>query len=292
MNSNWNNLILQGLVGHGLVGYNTIKTLIDASEPQPEVVKDYAEYFPSLSFIDNGIIENQCVRLYHKEHAGKSLYYINGPQPRSEEMNSFFLQKIISDIRELHSKQPIDLFISFGALVSKNLSYTDFMDVEYKSTEELAEKILSSEIALERNLRVATCGDLVFDDFAKSLDNPKDLKKESQGYISGLNGVLPALVGERLKIPTVTIMVETTGTDSRTNNFPVLAQFLGLLATKKALQFIQKVFLEGQQLEEKVDKILAELKTAAKQELINYIENDFSAEKNHESDYRNDKMYT
>lgn len=290
MNSDWNNIFLQGLVGHGLVGYNTVKTLIDNSET--DVIKDYAEYFPNLSFIDNGIIENQCVRLFRMDKLERTFYYINGPQPRADELNSFFLQKIISDIREIHANHPIDFFISFGALVSRNLSYADFPDFQYKNKEELAEKILASEIELDRKLRVATCGGLVFEDFAKSLGEPKDLQKETQGYISGLNGVLPALVGERLQIPTATIMVESTGADSRSNNFPVLAQFLGLLATKKALQFIQNVFFEGQEFDKKIDSILEELKSAAKQELINYIETDFSPEKSPESDYRNDKMYT
>ena len=208
------------------------------------------------------------------------------------ELASFFLQKIVSDIQELHKAKDIDLFLSFGAFVTKNLSYADFQDVSYENKEELAEKILQSEIEKPRNLYVATSGALDFDEFVKELKVEDKIIKETQGYISGLNGVLPALIGERLHIPTATIMIETTGTDSRTNNFPVLAQFLGLLATKKALQFIQDVFKFEKDLDKKIDNILNELKPTAKQELVNFFDKDFSDERNRETEYRNDKMYT
>ena len=139
---------------------------------------------------------------------------------------------------------------------------------------------------------IATSGHLAFDRFVEDLGLDEKIIKETQGYISGLNGVLPALIGERLKIPTATIMIETTGTDSRNNNFPVLSQFLGLLATKKALQFIEKVFTLDKKLDSKIDTILTELKDTARQELITFFDRDISDEKSRESDYRNDKMYT
>lgn len=292
MNPNWNKVILQGLVGNGLVGYNAIKTLIETFSS--DVVKDYAEFFPNISFIDNGIIENQCVRLFFNKINNNEFYLINGPQPRSEEMNSFFLKQIVADIKELHSSKPIDIFISFGALITKNLSYVDFQDIKHDSKEELAEKILFGEIEKDRSLHIATNGSITFENFLEGTNDSSDkLVKETQGFIKGLNGVLPAMVGERLKIPTVTIMVETTGTDPRDNSFPVLAQFLGLLATKKALHFIQNVFIgKNEHIDSKIDSVINDLKDAAKQELINYLDNDFSPDKTREADYRNDKMYT
>lgn len=295
MTLKFDNIFLQGLVGLGLVGYNTIKTLIDTYEA--DVYQDYAEFFPNLSIIDNGVIENQCVRIYQKEleagPLGKKMFqFLNGPQPRSDELNSFFLQKIISDLKELNKEKKIDLFLSFGAYVTKNITHADFEDVPYSNKEELVNKILDSEIEKQRSLYVATSGHLAFDSFVTDLAVNDKIIKETQGYIAGLNGVLPALIGERLKIPTATIMIETTGTDSRNNNFPVLSQFLGLLATKKALQFIENVFNLDKKLDTKIDTILTELKDTAKQELITFFDKDVSDEKNRESEYRNDKMYT
>jgi predicted ATP-grasp superfamily ATP-dependent carboligase len=290
MASKWNNTYLSGLVGLGLVGYNAVKSLIDAYEA--EIIKDYAEFFPNLSIIDNGVIENQCVRIYKKDVDKKSYHFLNGPQPRTDELASMFLQKIITDIQNLNKDHKIELFISFGAFVTKNISQADFQDVQYESKDDLAEKILSAEISKKRNLYVATSGKLNFDDFVKDLDVDDVIIKETQGYISGLNGVLPAMIGERLKIPTATIMIETTGTDSRINNFPILAQFLGLLATKKALEFVKKVFGLEIDMENKIDNILKELHATAKQELINFFDRDYKDERNRESEYKNDKMYT
>ena len=286
----WNNIFLQGFVGMGLVGYNTIKTLID--NYNADIYKDYAEFFPNLTLIDNGRIENQCARIFKKELSKRVFHFLNGPQPRGDEMTSFFLQKIITDIAELNNAHKIDLFVSFGALVNKNLSYSDYQDISYDSKEDLAEKIIALEIEKDRKLYLATTGNPTFDDFVKDVGTVDEIVKETQGIINGLNGVLPAMVGERLKIPTVTIMIETTGTDVRTNNFPILAQFLGLLATKKGLIFLERMFDLDIKLETKIDAILDELKATAKQEIVNFFNKDYSAERSRESEFRNDKMYT
>lgn len=293
MASKWNNFFLQGLSGLGQVGYNTIKTLIDTY--QAEVDRDYAEYFPNLTLIDNGTIENQCVRLYHKETPDKVFRFLNGPQPRSDELISMLLQKFIRDISELHKNQKIDLYLSFGAYVTKTLSHVELQEQSFSTKEELADHILKSEIEKKRNLYIATSGNLAYDDFIKELKGEDAIVKESGGYIIGLNGVLPAMVGERLKIPTATIMIETTGIgpDIRSSNdFPVLAQFLGLLATKRALTFLEKTFDLEDHLGSKVDSIIEELKSSARQEIINFFDRDNGPDMGREFDYRNDKMYT
>lgn len=293
MTSKWNNIVLQGLSGLGLVGYNTVKTLIDTY--QAEVFKDYAEFFPNITIIDNGTIENQCVRIYGKDLPDKKFQFLNGPQPRSDELTSHFLQKIMTDITELHKQKKIDLFLSFGAYVTKNLSEEVFQDITYTTKEEMADKVLSLEIEKKRNLYIATCGDLAFDDFVNDLEGEQDIVKEPGGIISGLNGVLPAMIGERLKIPTATIMIETTGTgpDMRpSNEFPLLAQFFGILATKRALAFVKKTFGLEEDLEKKIDSVLEELKPTAKQEIIAFFSRDTGDDRRRESDFRTDKMYT
>lgn len=293
MTAKYNNVILQGLAGLGLVGYNTIKTLIEAYDA--DIYKDYAEFFPNMTLIENGHIENQCVRIYQKELPKKNFRFINGPQPRPDELVSNFLQRIIPDIQELHKSNKIDLYLSFGAYVSKVLSHEDFQDIDAFNKEELAEKILNAEIEKKRNVYVATCGNLNFDEFIKEVNGETEVQKEPGGYITGLNGVLPALVGERLNIPTATIMVETTGagTDMRsTSEFPLLSQFLGLLATKRALIFIEKVFDLNLNLETKIDTILNELRSTAKQEIIAFFDRDTIDDRGRGSDFTNDKMYT
>ena len=140
----WKNVFLQGLVGRGLVGYNTVKTLIDGLEAQP--IKDYAEYFPSLALIDNGVVENQCVRIFEKSMKEEKYNFLimNGPQPRSDELSSFFLKQIIKDIYEYKDK--IDVYLSFGAYVNKNLAPYEIQTEEKLSVDKLADLVLENEM--------------------------------------------------------------------------------------------------------------------------------------------------
>lgn len=294
MTPKWNNVILQGLSGLGLVGYNTVKTLVEAYDA--EVYKDYAEFFPNITVIENARLENQCVRIYQKEIQPKRQFrFINGGQPRSEELSSLFLQKIIADIQELQKGSKIDLFLSFGAYITKTISHEDLQEHMTIPKDELAEKILDAEMKKERNIYIATAGPLFFDDFIKDLESDKTITKEPGGYITGLNGVIPAVIGERLKVPAATVMIETTGAGSdirSPSDFPLLAQFLGLLATKRAVIFLEKTFDLKINLESKIDTILEELKSNAKQEIIALFEKDHGIDRSRTSDFRNDKMYT
>lgn len=280
----WNNIFLQGLVGLGLVGYNTVKTLIDELEAKP--IKDYAEFFPNLSLIDNGKIENQCVRIFEKSNKDNHFLIMNGPQPRSDEISTLFLKQIMEDVDKINKDNKIDVYLSFGAYVNKNLAPFEQIEENKKlSEDELAELVLKHENEKERKLYIATSG-YDFDKFIKTIGiTEEEVMKESQGYISGLNGVLPAMIGERLKIPTATIMIETTGTESRSGTFPILAQYLGFLSTKRALQFLNKTFVLGLDIETKISKLLEEIKDSAKQELIQYIQKDIREEKREEPDH-------
>ncbi|MFV2016823.1 MAG: PAC2 family protein, partial [Candidatus Heimdallarchaeota archaeon] len=282
----WTKIFLQGLVGQGLVGYNTVKTMIDGLEAKS--IKDYGEYFPNLSLIDNGKIENQCVRVFEVKKNENNFLIMNGPQPRSDEISSLFLQKVIGDIDEMNEQNKIDVYLSFGAYVTKNLSPYEIETDKKLPASELADLVLKHELEKERKLYIATSG-FDFDKFTKILGIPEqEVVKESQGFISGLNGVLPAMIGERLNIPTATIMIETTGTESsRSANFPALAQYLGFLSTKRALQFLNKTFNFDLDIETRITKVLDEIKDSAKEEIISYIEKDFQEDKRDtETDHR------
>ena len=281
----WKKIFLQGLVGQGLVGYNTVKTMIDSLEAKS--IKDYAEFFPNLSLIDNGKIENQCVRVFETKKNGNNFLIMNGPQPRSDELSALFLQQIMSDIKKFHEENKIEAFLSFGAYVTKNLSPYEVETEKKLNANDLADIVLKNESEKARKLYIATSG-FDFDELVKILEIGEDeVVKESQGFISGLNGVLPAMVGERLNIPTATIMIETTGTESRTGSFPVLAQYLGFLSTKRALQFLNKTFKLDLDIDTRISKVLDEIKDSAKDEIIAYIERDIQEDKRErESDHR------
>lgn len=290
-------IFLQGLVGLGFVGYNTIKTLVDSLEA--EVLQDYAEFFPNLSLIDDGAIENQCCRVYHKTYEERDYYLLNGPQPRSDELASLFLQKFISDYRTLEEGSgPVDLYISFGAFVTSMLTPEEMelgLDLKVATPEDIAEAVLKYEVEKPRRLFVATCGPLGFDTVATMAGDAEQVVKETQGYISGLNGVLPALIGERLKTPTATIMVETTLTEAgrmSSQSAPALTQFLGLVSTKRALEFLRQAFGLDLQLDEKVAKLIEEIQPHAKEDLLTGLTfGEAEQEKERtENDFR-DKMY-
>ncbi|MHA2362360.1 MAG: PAC2 family protein [Candidatus Hodarchaeales archaeon] len=291
-NQDWNEIFLQGLVGLGLVGYNTVKTLIDRFDAN--VIMDYAEYFPNLSLIENGTIENQCARVYTVDISSRRFYLLNGPQPRQDELSSLFLQKFIIDFKRWHKDNPIDIYISFGAFITSMIGPERFKQEGNISSEEIADKLIQEEIKKPRNLFVATCGGMDFEEFSSEIVHPADVVvRETQGYISGLNGVLPALIGERLKIKTATIMVETTGAEiSRsTSSTPVLAQFLGLLATRKGLQFLDRLFDIGLDLDTKIDGVIEELLPVARQDIIDTLESGESEfKRDKDTDFR-DKMY-
>lgn len=259
----YNTVLIQGLMGMGLIGYNIVKFFL--SKVKSEAMYDYAEFFPHIALIENGLIENQCARLYQSNVINSRIFYsLIGPQPRTDELSSFFMQKYLSDLKEVHINTPIDLYISFGAFI------TDTIVPERFGTEPeaIANNIIESELNKKRNLYVATCGTLDYDEFALSVQHPDDsIIREPQGYISGLNGVLPAVVGERLKIPTVTIMIEASMSDFFQSKNSI-SQFLGLLAANKGLAFIDHYFDLNMDLDSLLTPIIEELTGIAKQDII------------------------
>jgi hypothetical protein len=264
----WKEFFLQGLVGMGLVGFNTTKFFLNKLDS--EISMDYAEFFPNVAIIENGRIENQCARIYRSQHGERSFFSLTGPQPRSDELTSLFIQKFVEDFRRIHEESPIDLYISFGAFITEILPSTN-KDLPIDNNT-LADQILDQELTKERKLYIATCGSLDFEEFSLSVQDSRDeIVREPQGFISGLNGVLPAIIGERFNIPVVTIMIETSSAEKFRFNGAV-SQLLGLLGSKKGLDFLDHYFDLNMDLSQYLEPIIEEIIPAARQELVSTLE--------------------
>ena len=255
----------------GLVGFNATKFFLNRLESNISI--DYAEFFPNVAIIENGRIENQCARIYRAHHGLRRFYALLGPQPRSDELTSLFIQKFVKDFRRIHEESPIDLYISFGAFITEILpSSSNFNSDGFTDYSTIANQIIDQELNKKRKLYIATCGSLDFEEFSLSVQNQDDeIVREPQGFISGLNGVLPAIIGERFNIPTVTIMVETSSAEKYKFNGAV-SQLLGLLASRKGLNFLDNYFDLNMQLDSYLDPIIGEITPAARQELISSLE--------------------
>jgi hypothetical protein len=264
----WKEFFLQGLVGMGLVGFNTTKFFLNRLESN--VSLDYAEFFPNVAIIENGRIENQCARIYQCQHGERRFNALLGPQPRSDELTSLFIQKFVSDFKRIHEESPIDLYISFGAFITEVLPSSN-QDLPIDNTM-LADQIIDQELDKDRKLYIATCGSLDFEEFSLSVQDPRDeIVREPQGFISGLNGVLPAIIGERFDIPVVTIMIETSSAEKFKFN-GAISQLLGLLASRKGLDFLDHYFDLNMDLSSYLEPVIQEILPLAKQELISSLE--------------------
>ncbi len=261
------NIWIQGLAGIGLVGYNIAKTL--QTEFNLKLWKSYGIYFPNIAPIENGKIYVNSIRIYNgKIDKNKMLWVVTGPQPDSDALSSLFIQQFIKDLEEINKKHKITMYMAFGAFVTSYLSEV----IQHQKNRggqpiEIVNRIITQEMTKERPLFVATAGNITFDMFvketkARSFDG--ELRKEESGYISGLNGVLPALVGEILNIPSIACMIDTCLVDFEGPRGPTgLSLFLGFLASMKGLQFLNKMFdlrLNFEALENQIESLSATAK--------------------------------
>ncbi|MHA2295963.1 MAG: PAC2 family protein [Candidatus Hodarchaeales archaeon] len=259
-------ILIQGLTGMGLVAYNIAKQLLEIPSLAFYEVKSYSEFFPNVAIVDNGRLSTQALRLYRTEFGerdDKYLYVLNGPQPGSDELQAMFMDKFTSDLLEIvnEDQEPIDLYISFGAFIT-SMQLPFLVDTSNFSTKDFIQKIKEKD----RKLFVATCGGIDIEEFkGKLAQHECDLVREEDGYITGLNGVLPAVIGEKYGIPSVTIMVETE-TFEFLRATSHLSQFLGLLGTRKGIEFVVDAFDLGVSKSEVLDpinRILTELEPHA-----------------------------
>jgi len=254
----------------GLVAYNIAKQVLNIPQLEFHEVRSYPEYFPNIAIVENGHLSTQALRLYRallKDDL--ALYVLNGPQPGSDELQAMFIEKFTADLLEINEEEPIKLYISFGAFITS--MQVPVLDPVSITPEEYIDGLINKD----RRLFVATCGGIELDNLEEIL-NPTEcqLVQEENGYITGLNGVLPAVVGEMYGIPAVTIMVETENFEFiRATSH--LSQFLGVLGTKKGMEYVIDAFDQGaakNDILQSLNRIIAELRPLAVQQLEHSLE--------------------
>lgn len=270
----WKKIVIQGLSGIGLVGFNISRSFISSDYFDKKSLKDFSQFFPNIAIIDNGRIKTQNLRLEElspKEGKIKVLV-LNGPQPQTDELATMFMQQFKESLEIYGNKKQgnIDIYFSFGAMMkSLEIDHTKIFKNE-KEIEKYANNFLNKIEEQQRQLYIATAGNTSFDDFkndCKTSIDPEQLIKEREGIITGLNGVLPAYIGQVLKIPVVTIMIETSIPEWASANSP-LTQYIGILSSLTGLEFIKKILQINYDLERDLLVTAEAIKPLALSQLI------------------------
>jgi predicted ATP-grasp superfamily ATP-dependent carboligase len=217
----------------GLVGYHIAGTLLNLGEEIPvQRIQSYSEFFPSISFVDSGNLSMKSISVFRVELADINIFIVHGAQPQESTLSYFFLTSFERDMIRWSQEYPVDLYLSFGALV-EDFKLGAAVPAEEAEVEKLARKRLAEERRMERKFFVATSEIL-----------PLALLQKSEGYISGLNGVLPAYVGNKLDIPSATVMVQSS-IPSLMGGMGIseshLGQFLGMCSSMRGLEFLSRI---------------------------------------------------
>ncbi|MFX0062950.1 MAG: hypothetical protein ACFFC7_12290 [Candidatus Hermodarchaeota archaeon] len=261
-------LFIQGLAGVGLVGLKVVEAL-NQSFKKSKVVKTYPEFFPSAVTIINGHLVLPGISISHMTKDDISLYSMTGDQPRNPLLTHFFLKSFEDDMRVISSQSPLDLYIAFGAnMINFNPSLEDF-DLNNKAKRTTAaEEVLKVEVTKPREIVLICSTNELKSTLLENPALPPDISLKIQDYdflISGLNGVLPSFVTQKLAIPSVAAMVEASVLPPETP-LPSLAAFLGLCSARKGVQWLQTL-CDIQGAEKNLDNAIAALKTPAIREL-------------------------
>lgn len=280
MSINWKNIVIQGLSGIGLVGFNISRAFIISDFFEKELIEDFSQFFPNIAIIDDGQIKTQSLKLEQlfMKNKGLKVLVLNGPQPQSDELATMFMQQYKESLERLNDKKQgsIDIYFSFGAMM-KNLEidhkkiFKNEKDIE-KYANDFLEKLKDEK----RKLFIATAGKINFDEFKKECKNfidPESIVKEREGIITGLNGVLPAFIGQVLQIPVVTIMIETALPEWASANSP-LTQYIGLLSSLAGLEFLKKLMNINYDLERDLLITTETLRPLALSQLIRILSKD------------------
>ncbi|MHA2231808.1 MAG: PAC2 family protein [Candidatus Hodarchaeales archaeon] len=238
------NIWVQGLTGMGLVGYHIAGTLLNLGEGvSVQRIQSYAEFFPAISFVDSGNLSMKSINVYRVELGDVNVFVVHGAQPQESTLSYFLLTSFERDMIRWNDENPVDLYLSFGALV-EDFKLGTTIPAEEAEAEKLARERLEEERKMERKFFVATSEILPFDQFKLSVDIDKELLQKSEGYISGLNGVLPAYVGSKLDIPAATVMIQSS-IPSLVGGMGIseshLGQYLGMCSSLKGLEFLSRI---------------------------------------------------
>jgi len=262
-------VFLQGLTGVGLVGYQVAKTFLTAFHA--ERIRGYPEFFPKFSSVEDGRLSGQNIEVFRIElNDDRRLYVLNGEQPPENVLSSLFIQQFLEDLTRWHSITPFDLYLSFGASFSNFTIQVENMDMK---TEEVVTAALDREISMMRTLFTAACGDLSFEEI-HSLTSPDahSVEKGREGYITGLNGVLPACVGDRCGIPALTVMVQAQIPDFTSSESP-LYQLCGLCASRAGVAWLLDLLcLESVAVIQQIDDAIGRLRGPATEQLLRVLQ--------------------
>ena len=228
-------ILIQGLTGMGLVGYNVARAFLSAFKDDAIRIESYPDFFPRISTVDNGKLSGQNIEVHRIPlENGKTLLILNGDQPPEIVLSSMFMSRFLSDLNRWHLATPIDLFLSFGA------SFSSFTIQSKKEDEKNPNNIVKTALDLELNMKrkifLSVCGGIEFEGI-EVLTDPTEvysIEKGQEGFITGLNGVLPSCVGDRCNIPASTVMIQAQIPEFAGSETP-LYQLCGLCASRVGL---------------------------------------------------------
>ncbi len=260
--SEYKNIFLQGFMGVGLVGYLIIESIAVSYKDQIKVINTYPEFFPRIVTIEEGNLTPQKITISLLEIDDKKLYLLYGPQPEEETMMYFTTQTIIKDIEKIHKQNPIDLYLAFGAFMNDFKIPTVEREEE---AEKKAEEVINNEYINPRIIRYAKA-DFDPEHIIKNAPENISLEQSEDGVITGLNGFMPTLVNQKLGIPSLAVMVETSIIRAIQGVQDPLSTYFGLTAAKAGILFLNKVMNLSISLEH-VDNFINKVKNNAKEEL-------------------------
>ncbi len=221
-----------------MVGYLAVENLSKEYEERIEKLVTFPDFFPRILTAEQGKMNLQSVKLERLQHDGDILYLLYGPQPDNEIMLYHASQTLLSAISDLHTETPIEVYLSFGAFMR------DFeipaLENE-KEVEKISEEILRKEYSGKRIIRYAYSG-LDPAILVKVKAEDFEVLPSEDGVISGLNGFMPAFVSEKLDIPAVSIMIETSIIRELQMANDPLSTYFGLCASRIGIKFINHVF--------------------------------------------------
>jgi hypothetical protein len=262
-------VFLQGLTGVGLVGFQVARTFLTAF--QAERIRSYPEFFPKFSSVEDGRLSGQNIEVFRIElNDDRRLYVLNGEQPPENVLSSMFIHRFLEDLSRWHAVTPFDLYMSFGASFSNFTIQVQNVDMK---TEEVVSAAIDREISMLRTLFIAASGELSFDEI-RALASPDahSVEKGREGYITGLNGVLPACVGDHCGIPALTVMVQAQIPDFTSSESP-LYQLCGLCASRAGVAWLLDLFgLESAAVIQQLDDAIVRLREPASDQLLRMLQ--------------------